>query len=164
MSDCKDLESAIAESSGRNEKYKLQGIVRKETHIQDDKGVLEVYVDEKLIKREPRPRKGKLEKIINAIIEIDTTTTEYMMFLKSRYESDELPNNDEMVAAFAFPICDFGRLEFSLMVDDLGNLSKGKGKFRIMSESVEEIALKNLIGKKIVFDILPDDDEEKFNA
>lgn len=159
MSDVIDLETAIAQASGKNEKYILQGTFRVEQHIQDENGLLCLMVDGIIKKQQTRAQVGPVETIENAIIEVDCSTTEYGKFIKAYYE-EEVPDNDEFVGFFPFPICDYARLEFSLNTDELGNESKGMGKFRIMSESAETIAL-SLRGKKVVFEILPSDFEEK---
>jgi len=160
MSEVMDLETAIANESGKNETYPLQGIVRVEQHIQDDEGFLCLMMDGKIIRRNNRAQVGKAETIENAIIELDTTSTAFAKFVKAYYSEDELPDNDEFLAFFPFPICDYARLEFSLTNDELGRASFGKAKFRIMSEGPEKIAL-SLRGKKISFDLLPSDFEEK---
>jgi len=163
MSDNMDLETAIANESGKNETYALQGHFKVEQHIQDDEGFLCLLLDGVVVKRENRAQVGKAETIENAIIEIDTSTTGYAKFIKAYYNEDELPDNNEFLAFFPFPICDYARLEFSLTNDELGRASFGKAKFRIMSEGPEKIAL-SLRGKKISFDLLPSDFEEKHQS
>lgn len=162
MSDVIDLETAIANASGKNEKYTLQGIVKVEQHIQDEQGLLCLMLNGIVKKQQTRAQVGPVETIENAIIEVDCSTTEYGKFLKAYY-GEEWPDNDEFLGFFPFPICDYARLEFSLNNDELGNESKGMGKFRIMSESAEQIAL-SLRGKKIVFEILPSDFEENHQS
>lgn len=163
MSEVMDLDSAIANESGKNETYPLQGIVKVEQHIQDEIGFLCLVLDGKTIKRADREQCGKVETIENAIIELDTTSTAFAKFVKAYYSEDELPDNDEYLALFPFPIGDYSRLEFSLNNDELGRASFGKAKFRIMSEGPEKIAL-SLRGKKISFDLLPSDFEEKHQS
>lgn len=159
-----DLESAIKKSSGKEDTYPVRGIVKKETQVFDDKGLLSKFYDGRQIERCDRHQVGELVKVENAIIEIDCSTTGYSRFLQAYYANDELPDNDEFLASFAFPISDLARIEFSLMKDFSGNLSKGCGKFRIMTEHIEKIALSHLFGKSINIDILPESYEHEHNV